>query len=147
MKKEYIPGLLLFIVVLLLTLANIAYASGNHHDDDEQGEKGDRGEQGIAGTNGLDGKDGATGLRGKAGLNGSSVTNTTNGTALGIAISQLHFDWGTKSLQGGVGVGSYDGKDAVSIGIGKRVDRLLINGSVGREGNKYGYGLGLNFHF
>jgi hypothetical protein len=74
-------------------------------------------------------------------------TETANGAALAIAMSQLGFEWGTKSFQAGVGLGSFDGEDAISIGIGKRVDRLLINGSIGREGNKYGYGLGLRFHF
>lgn len=74
-------------------------------------------------------------------------TETANGVALGIAMSQLGFEWGTKSFQAGIGLGSFDGQDAISIGIGKRVDRLLINGSIGREGSKYGYGLGLRFHF
>lgn len=74
-------------------------------------------------------------------------TETANGVALGIAMSQLGFEWGTKSFQAGIGLGSFDGEDAISIGVGKRVDRLLINGSIGREGDKYGYGLGLRFHF
>jgi len=72
---------------------------------------------------------------------------TANGAALAIAMSQLSFDWSTKTTQAGIGLGSFDSQDAISFGLGKRVDRLLINGSVGREGNKYGYGLGINFHF
>lgn len=74
-------------------------------------------------------------------------TETANGVALGIAMSQLGFDWSTKAVQAGIGLGSFDGQDAISLGIGKRVDRLLINGSIGREGNKYGYGFGLRLHF
>lgn len=74
-------------------------------------------------------------------------TETANGVALAIAMSQLSFDWSTKAYQAGVGLGSFNGDDAISLGIGKRVDRLLINGSIGREGNKYGYGLGISFHF
>jgi len=76
-------------------------------------------------------------------------TNAVNqdGVALGIAMSQLGFDWGTSSYQAGVGVGSFDTNDAISIGLGKRVDRVLLNGSIGREGNKYGYGFGVRFHF
>jgi len=77
----------------------------------------------------------------------NTVVNTQNGVALGIAMSQLGFDWGTSSYQAGVSVGSFDTNDAISIGLGKRVDRVLLNGSIGREGNKYGYGFGLRFHF
>ena len=76
-----------------------------------------------------------------------TINKATNGAALAIAMSQLGFEWGTKSFQAGIGLGSFDGQDAVSIGVGKRVDRILINGSIGREGNKYGYGFGLRFHF
>jgi len=79
---------------------------------------------------------------------GTIINNeTANGAALAIAMSQLSFDWSTKNLQAGVGLGSFDSQDAISFGLGKRVDRLLINGSVGREGNNYGYGLGINWHF
>jgi len=82
-------------------------------------------------------------------INASTIPapEKANGTALAIAMSQLSFDWSTKDYQAGVGLGNFNDQDAISIGFGKRVDRLLINGSVGRESNKYGYGFGVNWHF
>lgn len=35
MKKEYIPGVILFMIAILLVLANIAYAGGSHHHEHE----------------------------------------------------------------------------------------------------------------
>ena len=77
------------------------------------------------------------------------VTNTltTKGIALGIAASQHHFDFGTKVWQGSVGTGSFDGNTAFSFGIAKRLDRVLINGSVSTEHGKTGYGAGINWRF
>jgi YadA-like membrane anchor domain len=72
---------------------------------------------------------------------------TASGVALAIAMSQLSFDWSTRAYQAGIGLGSFNGADAISLGLGKRVDRMLINGSIGREGDKYGYGMGISFHF
>ena len=70
-----------------------------------------------------------------------------SGAALAIAMSQLSFDWSTRAYQAGVGLGSYDDLDSIAVGFGKRVDRMLINGSVGRENGKYGYGFSVNWHF
>lgn len=76
-----------------------------------------------------------------------TITDTTEGVSLGIATAQHHFDLGTHKWQWSAGYGYFDGNDAVSFSIGKRVDRVLINGSIGREGGKTGYGVGLNGRF
>ncbi len=70
-----------------------------------------------------------------------------SGTALAIATANHTFYWGVKKTQASIAVGQYDGESAVSIGIGKRFDGLLINGSIGSEDNKVGYGAGFNWHF
>ena len=70
-----------------------------------------------------------------------------NGAALAIAASQHNFDWGTHKWQGSIGLGSFDNQDAISFGVAKRFDRVLINGSLGREGSKFGYGVGVNLRF
>ena len=77
------------------------------------------------------------------------MTNITEnkGVALAIAKSQHNFDWSTEKWQGSLGTGSYDGQDAISIGVGKRFSNVLLNGSIGRESDKYGYGFGINMRF
>ena len=78
-----------------------------------------------------------------------NVTNImeSKGTALAIAGSQCHFDLNTQGLQGCAGFGKYDGSSSSVIGIGKRIDNMLINGTIGREDGHSGVGLGLNFKF
>ncbi len=78
-----------------------------------------------------------------------SATNTYLGVALGISASQLNFDHSTYSLQGAVGVGAYDGSEAVSIGLAKRVCKKcgLLSGSAGVERGKVGVGAGWSFRF
>ena len=76
------------------------------------------------------------------------VNNTTSeGVALGIAVAQHHFDFGTNSWQGSVGAGYFDDDTALSLAIGKRFGRMLINGSVSYEDDKTGLGVGLNWRF
>lgn len=71
----------------------------------------------------------------------------TEGVASAIAISQHHFDWGTKSWQGSVGIGAFDSKTAFSFGLAKRFNKTLISGTVSEEQGKYGGGIGIGFHF
>ena len=71
----------------------------------------------------------------------------TKGVALAIAKSQHNFDWSTEKLQGSIGMGSFEGKDAISFGIGKRVGQILLNGSVGVESGNHGYGAGITWRF
>jgi len=74
-----------------------------------------------------------------------SVVN--KGIALGIASAQTQHDFGTHKWQWSAGYGYYDSNDAISLSIAKRVDRVLINGSVGREGSETGYGVGISGRF
>lgn len=75
------------------------------------------------------------------------TVNNQTGTALGIATAQHQFDFGTYSWQGSVGIGAYDDAEAVSFAMGKRIDRMMFNGSVGIENGKTGVGAGLNWRF
>ncbi len=77
----------------------------------------------------------------------TTLTGQGEGVALSIAASQHHFDFGTHSWQGSIGAGSYDGDSAISFGVAKRLDRVLINGSLGMNGDKSGYGVGVNWRF
>ena len=53
------------------------------------------------------------------------------GIALGIANSQIHPELGTKGLQFGLGIGTYEDATALSAGIHKRVGKVLIGGTIG----------------
>ncbi len=72
-----------------------------------------------------------------------NTTISTNGVALSLATSQHQFDWSTDRLQGSVGVGVYKGESAVSIGLGKRFGKVLVNGAVGESGGS----VGVNWRF
>ena len=67
-----------------------------------------------------------------------------SGIALGIANAQTNFDFGTHKWQWSAGAGYYEGETGLAFGIGKRVDRVLVNGTISREGNENGYGVGLH---
>ena len=77
------------------------------------------------------------------------TTNNSSGAALGIATGQHQFDLGTYSWQGSVAVGNYDSESAISLGIGKRICKNcpLINGSIGIEDGKAGFGAAVNWRF
>ena len=81
----------------------------------------------------------------------SSINNhytvNTSGMALGIAASQHNFTASTYSWQASVGIGSYNGSHAASIGIGKRACKKcgLFNGSIGIEKDKVGFGFGYSW--
>ena len=82
-------------------------------------------------------------------LNSPNTTTTgrSEGVASSIAASQHHFDFGTHSWQGSIGAGSFSGQGAISFGVAKRLDRVLVNGSFGTEGDKSGFGVGVNWRF
>ncbi len=108
---------------LLLLIPMVAYAGGSHHHE-------------------------TTVIT----LPASTVTTVTTleqskGVALAIATAQHSFDWGSYDLQGSLAVGSYGSSDALSVGVAKRFDRILINGSVGTEDGKTGYGAAVNWRF
>ena len=80
-------------------------------------------------------------------LNSPNTTTTGRGVALSIAASQHHFDFGTHSWQGSIGAGSFDSQSSISFGVAKRLDRVLVNGSFGTQGEKTGFGVGVNWRF
>jgi len=71
----------------------------------------------------------------------------SSGIALGIATAQHQFDFGTHRWQWSAGVGFYDGDDAFSIGAAKRFDRVLVDVTAGRGGDKTGVGVGFHGRF
>lgn len=74
------------------------------------------------------------------------VTDNTKykeGIASAIAASQHQFNYGIHSWQGSVAVGTYDSETAISVGLAKRFNRTLINGSV----SKNSAGFAVNFTF
>ena len=77
----------------------------------------------------------------------TTTDGRSEGVALSIATSQHHFDFGTHSLQGSVGAGSFNGNSAISFGMAKRLDRVLINGSIGTEKGDSAIGVGVNWRF
>jgi len=83
-----------------------------------------------------------------------SANNTTiinnqmgNGVALGLAAAQHNYYWGKSSLQGSAAVGMFDGKEAFSFGLAKKYKKTLINGSISKEGNKFGVGAAVTWIF
>jgi len=76
-----------------------------------------------------------------------TVIQNTDSTALAIAASQIHMDWSTTKLQGSVGTGSYNGSHALSAGLGKKVGKVLVNGSIVTDGTNTGFGAGINWRF
>ena len=74
-------------------------------------------------------------------------TSNSAGVASAIAAAQHQFNYSVLVWQGSVSAGAYDGETAVSIGLGKRFNSTLINGSISNEGGKYGGGLGVSWTF
>jgi len=77
----------------------------------------------------------------------SETINVNSGIALGIAASQIYADWSTQKTQLGIGTGMYKDDNAIAVGLGKRFNKVLINGSISTNGNDTAFGAGLNFRF
>lgn len=83
----------------------------------------------------------------------STTTEKTgcDGSALGVAAAQHQFDFGTHSWQWAAGAAYVDkngeGCEALSFGLGKRIDRAVINGSISHESDSTAYGIGINGRF
>jgi len=78
-----------------------------------------------------------------------SIEANDSATAIGIAAAQHHFDAGTYLLQGSVGLGSFNGANALSFGFAKRigVGKPLVNGSFSINNDDIGVGAGINMRF
>ena len=115
--KEYKMGLFIFAIAVLFFGFNIAWSSERHPIVYEP------------------------------------INNTVNhtvdnkGVALGLAASQHNFDMGVNKFQGSVGLGTFQGVDALSFSLGKRYKDILINGSIGSENGLTGYGAGITWRF
>jgi len=125
----------LVYIVLLMMVSISAYAGGIHHHTVIQGEQGIQGERGLTGANGLNGKDG---------VNASTLYK---GVAAALASSQHNFGFYTPKTQWSIAGGQFDNESALSIGLGKRLGDVLINGSVVNESGEIGFGIGLSGRF
>ena len=77
----------------------------------------------------------------------TDIYTDPQGIALGIANAQTQFDFGTHRWQWSAGAGHYDGETGLAFGLGKRVDRALITGTISREREETGYGVGVHGRF
>lgn len=109
---------------LLLLIPAITYAGGNHGHSEESSTI-------INNTTNITYK----------------TTSTVSGMALGLAASQHNFDLSTYAYQWSIGAAYYDNEDAISFALGKRINNILINGSIGYENGTRGAGIGVNGRF
>lgn len=101
----------------------------------------------------------SAGLAFAGGKHHTTIENTYNtyinefeydSAALGIALGQHQFDFGTRQLQGALGYGYIDGRSALSGAIAKQFDdELLIHGTIGcsTSGDVCGGGAGITIRF
>ena len=97
----------------------------------------------------------ADGRHDEAVINNTTISTTINqvtkreysGQALAIAAAQHSFNSSTFALQWSIGAATYEDTDALSIAIGKRVNGLLLNGSIGIENGSKGAGIGITGTF
>ena len=85
-------------------------------------------------------------------INNITLINQTikkeySGQALAIAAAQHSFNSSTFALQWSIGAATYEDTDALSLAIGKRVNGLLLNGSIGLENGSKGAGIGITGTF
>ena len=73
--------------------------------------------------------------------------SVNDGIALAISNSQIDCNHSTQRWQGGVGMGFYDSKTAISGGICKRFKDTLIKGTLGTEEGRLGGGIGIMWQF
>jgi len=66
---------------------------------------------------------------------------------LSLAASQHVFDISTYKTQVSIAAGRFRNQEALSVGVGKRFDGIMFNGSVGIESDDIGFGAAVNFRF
>ena len=120
MKKEHIPGAALFIIGLLLVIANISYADNRHHA-----------------------------IVYEQAPNYQLPTNNyqigSKGVASAISAAQCHFDGGSFDLQLCGGYGNAFGQDAYTFGAGQKFGDFLLNFTGTTEDGKESHGFGVNW--
>ncbi len=130
----------ILFITLMLMFSTATFASGGHHHHD--------GEDGKDGVDGIDGQDGAVGIAGVNGLdarNGVSDNDFGTGVASLIALTNIDFSSSTQQWQVGVGLGTYDGEQALAFGVGKLVPKydMLFKASGTVANSEMGIGVGL----
>ena len=128
------------VFIVLMMFAIQAQASGSYRN----------------GTNGMDGRDGTNGMNGVNGTNGIDGSNFNDiDLVRAISINAAMANIPTISHEGkdhmhtniGVGVGGYDGENAIAIGASHMDDAMTVKGSVGFSGGEELYGVGVGWSF
>jgi len=65
----------------------------------------------------------------------TTIIERVEGTALGIAHSQLQFDKNISGLQVGIGGGFYDNQEAVAFGLAKQIKEKMIKSETQSDKN------------
>ena len=76
-----------------------------------------------------------------------NIDGVNDGIAMAISNSQIDCNHSTQRWQGGVGMGFYDSKTAISGGICKRFKDTLIKATFGTEEGNLGGGMGIMWQF
>ena len=127
--------IVLILVVVIHTLLNIANASG------WQGPPGPPGADGIDGLDGMDGKCDCSGRQ----LSDDDLDAIFAGA---MAADAVNFSFGTRKKQFGIGVATYSGRNAVSVGVGWLVETeemeylLSLKAAVTDQKNDVAVGVG-----
>lgn len=76
---------------------------------------------------------------------GPLAISNIKGVASAISAAQCHFDAGSYDLQLCGATGFSDGKEALTLGVGKKYKDFLISGTISVEDNRTRYGAGINW--
>jgi len=128
-----------FIILMLLTFSVFA---GDHH-----GMNGMDGMDGMDGTNGVDGVNGTNGSNGANGENGSNGSNGADSNSAAFSLIQYTYDPTIDNWQGQVGISTFSGDNAYSVGVGKKVVGGFLNLNVGTSNGDTGAGAAYGFVF
>lgn len=79
-------------------------------------------------------------------VNQYSIPECT-GSASSIASSQIDNEFDTNTLQWGVGVGYYDNCTGIAIGLSKKINKVLLSGTLTKDNKSIGIGIGINGRF
>lgn len=70
-----------------------------------------------------------------------------NGGASGIAAAQINQEFDTNSLQWGIGAANYNDCNAIAGGLSWKVNKVLFSGTITRDNDSTGVGIGFNGRF
>jgi hypothetical protein len=78
--------------------------------------------------------------------NPDTVTNELN-LALPMAAAGVRFDPNRYGMQGAIAIGGHDGSQAFAFGLARRMDQVLLSGSVSFVDGNEGWNAGLSWGF